>query len=143
MESTAVTRAARIQYVNRMKFNLDHPAGRLLVRGYGPDGIRVGDQTWSRSVVLTPDGAVDEWRPATFDDLTADDLAALAALDPEVLLLGSGACQRFPERSVLAPLYAARIGFEIMDSGAACRTYNLLAAEGRRVAAAVIVERTS
>jgi uncharacterized protein len=124
-----------------MKFNLDQPAGRLLVRAYGPDGLRVGDQTWSRSVVLTPDGAVHDWRPGSFDDLTADDLASLVTLEPEVLLLGSGSRQRFPERVVLAPLYVARIGFEIMDSGAACRTYNLLAAEGRRVAAAVIVER--
>lgn len=138
-----MTRAARIQYGNRMKFNLDQPAGRLLVRAYGPDGIRVGDRTWSRSVVLTPDGVVDEWRPASFDELTVADLASLASLDPEVLLLGSGLRQRFPERSVLAPLYAARIGFEIMDSGAACRTYNLLAAEGRRVAAALIVERAA
>ena len=138
-----MTHAARFQYVNRMKFNLEQPAGRLLVRAYGPDGIRIGDQTWSRSVVLTPDGAVHDWRPASFDELTAEDVAALASLEPEVLLFGSGARQRFPERSVLALLYTARIGFEIMDSGAACRTYNLLAAEGRRVAAALIVERAA
>jgi len=135
-----VTRAARIQYGNRMKFNLDQGSARLLVRGYQPGAIRIGEQTWTRSIVLTPDGTVHEWRPASFDELAADDLQALASLAPEVLLLGTGLRQRFPARDVLAPLYTARIGFEIMDSGAACRTFNLLAAEGRRVGAAVIVE---
>jgi len=126
-----------------MKFNLEHAPGLLLVRAYAPGEIRVGDQTWNRSLVLTSDGALAEWRPASIDELTVDDLAPLIDLAPEVLLLGSGLRQRFPERAVLAPLYAARLGFEIMDSGAACRTYNLLAAEGRKVAAAVIVERTT
>lgn len=123
-----------------MKFDLDQPAGLLLVRAWSPGAIRIGEQTWTQSLLLASDGTLIAWRPASIEAFTASDLEPVLALAPEVLLIGSGARQRFPDRATLAPLYAARVGFEIMDSGAACRTYNLLAAEGRRVAAALIVE---
>ncbi|MFO1407209.1 MAG: Mth938-like domain-containing protein [Steroidobacteraceae bacterium] len=138
--STAVTGAALVRYGTRMKFNLDPPGGRLLVRAWTPGEIRIGDRAWTRSVLLGHDGTVAEWRPSCIEDLVEADLDAVLALGPEVILIGSGTRQRFPDRARLAPLYAARVGFEIMDSGAACRTYNLLAAEGRNVAAALIVE---
>jgi len=73
------------------------------------------------------------------DELTASDLEPVLALRPEVLLLGSGPRQVFPAPELLAQLYAARIGFEVMDTGAACRTYNVLVGEGRAVAAALII----
>ena len=73
-------------------------------------------------------------------DLAPADLVPVLELQPEVLLIGSGPRQKFPDRGTLAALYESRIGFEIMDTGAACRTYNVLVAEGRSVAAALIVE---
>jgi uncharacterized protein len=73
-------------------------------------------------------------------DLSAADLEPVLALRPEVLLIGSGERQAFPAPELLAALYAARLGFEIMATGAACRTYNVLVAEGREVAAALMIE---
>ena len=135
-----MTCRARFQYVTPMKFNLDQPAARHVVRGYGPGQLRIGERTFDRSVIVTAETLIEGWRPARMDDLQPPDLEPLLRLAPEVLLIGSGARQAFPERATLAALYAARIGFEIMDTGAACRTYNVLVAEGRKVVAALIVE---
>jgi len=135
-----VTCRARFQYVNAMKFNLDQPATINVVRGHGPGVIRIGDRAFSRSVIVTATTLIEDWRPLDIGDLQMVDLEPLLQLRPEVLLIGSGARQVFPDRATLAALYSAGLGFEIMDTGAACRTYNVLAAEGRDVAAALIVE---
>ncbi len=123
-----------------MKFNLDQPATINVVRAYAPGVLRIGERAFSRSLIVTAATIIEGWRPLSMEELQAADLEPLLELRPEVLLIGSGARQKFPERATLAALYAARIGFEIMDTGAACRTYNVLAAEGRNVAAALIVE---
>jgi uncharacterized protein len=135
-----MTSPARIQYVTPMKFNLDQPATRHVVRAYGPGLLRIGERTFHRSLIVTAETIIEDWRPLRIEDLQATDLEPLLQLRPEVLLIGSGARQRFPERAMLAALYSNRLGFEIMDTGAACRTYNVLVAEGRNVAAALIVE---
>jgi uncharacterized protein len=121
-----------------MRFSLDRPATFNVVRAYSPGVLRIGEQEFSRSVIVSAESLVD-WRPQQIGELTAADLEPVLALRPEVLLLGSGARQVFPAPALLAQLYAARLGFEIMDTGAACRTYNLLVAEGRAVAAALII----
>jgi uncharacterized protein len=121
-----------------MRFNLDRPATLNVVRAYSPGLLRIGEREFSRSVILAAEALID-WRPQHVGELTAVDLEPVLALRPEVLLLGSGARQVFPAAELLAPLYAARVGFEVMDTGAACRTYNVLVAEGRAVAAALII----
>jgi len=123
-----------------MKFNLDAPAAINVVRGYGPGTIRIGERTFSRSLIVTATRIIEDWRPLGIPDLQVTDLDPLLELRPEVLLIGSGTRQVFPDRATLAALYSAGLGFEIMDTGAACRTYNVLVAEGREVAAALIVE---
>ena len=123
-----------------MKFNLDQPTTINVVRAYGPGLIRIGERSFSHSVIVTASTLFEEWRPRRMSDLQESDLGELLRLRPEVLLIGSGPRQEFPQRATLAALYAARVGFEIMDTGAACRTYNVLVAEGRNVAAALIVE---
>lgn len=135
-----MTCRARFQYVTPMKFDLDQPATRHVVRDYGPGLLRIGERTFDRSLIVTADTLIERWRPSRMDDLQPTDLEPLLRLAPEVLLIGSGARQAFPQRATLAALYAARIGFEIMDTGAACRTYNVLVAEGRKVVAALILE---
>ena len=125
-----------------MKFNLDQPSTINVVRAYGPGLIRIGERSFSRSVIVTATTLLEDWRPRRISDLQESDLGELLRLRPEVLLIGSGLRQEFPQRATLAALYAARVGFEVMDTGAACRTYNVLAAEGRNVAAALIVEPT-
>jgi uncharacterized protein len=122
-----------------MKFTLDRPATRHVVRGYSPGALRIGEQEYSRSVIVSATTLITDWRPQRMDELTAADLEPVLALQPEVLLLGSGVRQVFPPHELLARLYAARVGFEVMDTGAACRTYNVLVGEGREVAAALLV----
>lgn len=129
-----------MQYGNRMKFNLEQPATAHLVRAYGPGLLRIGERSFDASLIVTASTLIERWRPRRMEDLEPDDLGPLIGLRPEVLLLGSGRRQKFPERRVLAALYESRIGFEIMDTGAACRTYNVLVGEGRNVAAALILE---
>jgi uncharacterized protein len=123
-----------------MKFSLDQPSTIHVIRAYGPGLLRIGERTFDRSVIVTADTLIEGWRPARIDDLQPTDLEPLLQLEPEVLLIGSGARQGFPGRATLSALYAARLDFEIMGTGAACRTYNVLVAEGRKVAAALIVE---
>ena len=123
-----------------MKFNLDQPATAHVVRAYGPGLLRIGDRSYDTSIILTATTLIESWRPRRMEDLVTADLEPVLALRPEVLLVGSGLRQKFPGREVLAALYQSRVGFEIMDTGAACRTYNVLVAEGRQAVAALIVE---
>lgn len=123
-----------------MKFNLDRPATAHIVRSYTPGRIRIGDRDFSDSVIVTASALIERWRPRRMAELAPVDLEPVLALQPEVLLIGSGEHQVFPAPELLAALYAARLGFEIMATGAACRTYNVLVAEGRAVAAALMIE---
>jgi len=122
-----------------MKFTLDRPGTLHVVRGYVPGQLRIGEREFGRSVIVSAQTLIEDWRPQHIGELTVADLEPVLALRPQVLLLGSGPRQVFPARDLLAQLYAARVGFEIMDTGAACRTYNVLVAEGRAVAAALII----
>ena len=122
-----------------MKFTLDRPATRHVVRGYSPGALRIGEQRVFAQRDRVRQTLITDWRPQRMDELTAADLEPALALRPEVLLLGSGARQVFPPHDLLAQLYAARVGFEVMDTGAACRTYNVLVGEGREVAAALLI----
>jgi len=121
-----------------MKFHLQAPTGTL-VTGTGPGWIRVGADEYREGVVLLPEAVVRGFAPEGLDALGAGDFAALLVHKPEIVLVGTGATQRFLPPRVLAPLTSARVGVEMMDTRAACRTFNILVAEGRRVAAALIV----
>jgi uncharacterized protein len=123
-----------------MKLTDDRTAGTYLVRSYAPGELRVGDATLRRSCLLRADRLVADWRPQTLDDLTADDLDAVFALEPEIVILGSGSRQRFPPARTLAAILSRGIGCEVMDTGAACRTYNVLVSEGRIVVAALLLQ---
>jgi uncharacterized protein len=121
-----------------MKFHLQTPTSNL-VTGSGPGWVRVGQDEYRRSIVLLPDAVVDGWAPNGLDALVAADFEALLEHRPEIVLLGTGERQRFVHPRLLQPLAAARIGVDAMDTRAACRTFNILVAEDRRVAAALIV----
>ncbi len=121
-----------------MKIQLEIGAGRNLIRSYGPGRIVINQQAYGGSVIITPAEVVSDWRPRLFSDLTDADFERIITLDPEVILLGTGRRLQFAPPSLTRPLVAAQIGFEVMDTGAACRTYNVLMSEGRRVAAALL-----
>lgn len=123
-----------------MKLQQDRPVGQNLVTASGEAYIDVNGLRHQTSLLLLPDQIDPDWGAAGFDALSAADFARIVEFGCEVLLFGTGRRQRFPHPALLQPLMAARIGVEVMDTGAACRTYNILMAEGRDVAAALILE---
>jgi len=124
-----------------MKLHLDRPIGQNIVTALGDGYVEINGQRHDASLLVMPQRLEPGWGLAGFDALGAADFAAIAALGCEVLLFGTGRRQRFPDPALLQPLIAARIGVEVMDSAAACRTYNILTAEGRNVAAALLLDR--
>lgn len=123
-----------------MKLHADTRNPSFSVTAYGDDHVAVNGRVLTRSLLLLPDRIDETWGPAACAALTLSHLEALVALPCDVLLLGTGRRQHFPPPALLRPLIEAGRSVEIMDTGAACRTYNILVAEGRAVAAALIVE---
>jgi uncharacterized protein len=121
-----------------MKIHLESGAGQHLIRAYAPGVITVNDTAHHRSLIVTPEQVLD-WPPASFDDLLAIHFESIAAMHPEVAILGTGAHLKFPAPPLIRALVEANIGLEVMDTGAACRTYNILMSDGRRVAAALLM----
>ena len=121
-----------------MKFHLSPSTGNV-VTGLGPSWVRIGAQEYRASLILTPETVVTGWAPQGFDGLTAEDFARLLVDAPEIVLLGTGPSIRFPHPRLTHALTDARIGLEVMDTAAACRTFNILAAEGRKVLAALLL----
>lgn len=123
-----------------MKLHLAEKTGQNAFTGYGPGYVAVNEQRHTQSVVVLPDRLITDWTATDFDSLAAADLAPLAELGLEIVLLGTGSRIRFPRPEVLRPLIEAGIGVEVMDVAAACRTYNILIAEDRKVGAALLLE---
>ncbi|MDH4052293.1 MAG: Mth938-like domain-containing protein [Rubrivivax sp.] len=122
-----------------MKFQPDTLAGTNVLTRHEAGRLWVGTVPFEHSVLVPWQGDVQAWPPGRFEDLTPGDFAAIAALQPAVVIFGSGARLRFPSPAMLRGLIERRIGVETMDTAAACRTYNVLAAEGRSVVAALLV----
>jgi uncharacterized protein len=121
-----------------MRFAETDDRGGNLVQGYGPEGIRIGGRTYDGGLILTPGRIIPGWGPVVPGGLEPEHLEALLALDPEVIVLGTGAVQVFPAPALYRLPGARGVGIEVMDTGAACRTYNILMAEGRRVVAGLL-----
>lgn len=117
----------------------DRNAGALLVRSYSPGEVHVGETVLHRSCLIRADRLISDWRPQTLEELTESDLQTVFALDPQIVVLGSGVRQRFPDARLVAAILARGIGCEVMDTGAACRTYNVLVSEDRPVVAALLL----
>jgi uncharacterized protein len=122
-----------------MKFQPDRSDAQT-ISGYGPGWIGIGAEKITHSVIVGSQGLRQAWTCQRFEDLTAEHFAQLASLEAELVLFGSGTRNRFPPAAWLAPLHARRLGLETMDTAAACRTYNILAGEGRNVVAALVLE---
>jgi len=122
-----------------LKLHLDPATARNAITGYGDGYVMVNRQRFERSLVVLPDRILLDWPPKRFDDLAPEHMAELAGLDREIILLGTGAQLRFPRPEIIQPLMRSGVGVEVMDMQAACRTYNILLAEDRRVAAALLI----
>ncbi|MCX8114421.1 MAG: Mth938-like domain-containing protein [Burkholderiaceae bacterium] len=121
-----------------MKLHQDPRTSLNTVTAYGPGFIEINAVRFTGNLIFSPDRPASPWSPSSFETLAAGDFEALLALEPEIVLIGTGSRQRFPRPALYAALTRARIGVEVMDTPAACRTYNILTAEGRRVVAAVL-----
>jgi uncharacterized protein len=123
-----------------VKLQSDPHSGANTITGYGDGYIEINKIPYSHSVLLSSDGEILEWAIKSFDDLSPADFTQMASLKPELIIIGTGKRQRFPKPELLKTLIEAKVGFEVMDSQAACRTYNILVGEGRQVLLALIVE---
>ncbi len=123
-----------------MKLHLTDPEGANLVQSIHLNRLVIGQRAYTSSLIVTPHRIISDWRPTTLIDLTDDDLLAVVDLDPEIVLLGTGEQLQFPDRRVTAPLIRRTLGLEVMTTPAACRTFNILASEGRNVAAALLFQ---
>ena len=121
-----------------MKLHADANPTLNTVTAYGEGWLEINRQRYAGAVLVQPEGDVRGWPVGDFDTLAAAHFEALLALRPEVVLLGTGERQQFPHPRLYAVLSQARIGLEAMDTRAACRTYNILMSEGRRVVAALL-----
>jgi len=122
-----------------MKFTLDARTDVNIIRGYGSGAVRVGDRIVSKHFILAADALITEWDAPSVSDLSTDHLDPVFDLKPELVLLGTGDMQRFPSARVREAFAARGIAIEAMDLGAACRTYNILVQEERRVVALLFV----
>lgn len=117
----------------------DSPSGQYHIRGYKLNEVLINETTYHKSLIVSPHTLIDHWRPLSIDDLKATDWEPIIALQPKVVLLGTGNTLTFPATEILAPLIEHKIGYEMMDNAAACRTYTVLMAEDRQVVAALLL----
>jgi uncharacterized protein len=122
-----------------LKLHLTTSATQKIFTAHGAGYVMVGGERFNHSVVVTPEQVWLDWLPLGFETLEETHFDYFLPLKPEILLLGTGELQRFPHPRLYRKLIEARIGVECMDTPAACRTYNILMAEGRKVAAAILL----
>jgi uncharacterized protein len=122
-----------------LKLHLSGVTGQNIFTGYGTGHVIVNHKRYEHSLIVLPDRIVENWGASAFEDVTAEHFDFVLSLQPEMVLFGTGAALRFPHPRLTRSLIQAGIGVEVMDTAAACRTYNILMAEGRRVAAALLI----
>jgi uncharacterized protein len=119
--------------------DLDENQSAYQIRAFKPGTIHINDKILDRSVIITPSQLIENWQPQNAQELTAESLAPVAALKPDILLIGTGSTMVLIAVEIYGELINQGIGVEIMDTSAACRTFNALSAENRNVAAALLI----
>tara|TARA_B110000116_G_scaffold263459_1_gene269974 strand:+ start:575 stop:985 length:411 start_codon:yes stop_codon:yes gene_type:complete len=122
-----------------LKLHLSKPAEKNIFSGYGSGYVVVNNKRYENSIITMPDNIIEDWQALTVEQLTEEHFELLIPYEPEIILLGTGTTLRFPSPLVTKNLLKLKIGVEVMDTNAACRTYNILMAEGRNVAAALLI----
>ena len=123
-----------------MHFAREDCDSELMVRACDDKQITVGTQRYRSSIILTPERVIPDWRPRRHEEITEQDFDVVLSLQPEIILLGTGPTLHFPTISLSGRILESGTGFEVMDTAAACRTYNILLSEKRRVIAALLLE---
>jgi uncharacterized protein len=125
---------------NTMKLHSSSTQQYQTVTGYDQTGVEINARRYDFSLTVTPEAPPAPWAVARFEELTAGHFDTIAQDRPDVVILGTGERQRFVHPRLITSLSDQRIGVECMDSQAACRTYNILMGEGRKVTLALIIE---
>jgi uncharacterized protein len=123
-----------------VKLHTTNNANLNLFTAYGSDYVAVNQEKHSKNLIVLPESMLPDWTSSSVATLTEADMEILTGLGTEIILLGTGSRLRFPSGALLRPFANAGIGLDVMDLQAACRTYNILAAEGRKVAAALLFD---
>lgn len=123
-----------------MKFAEIDQTGANLIDAYDRTSIRIQGHSYCCGLAVSAETLIPNWGPRQVDDMDQGHLRILLASEPQVVVIGTGSHQRFPEPAVYAKLLELGIGVDIMDTGAACRTYNILVSEGRRVVAGLMLD---
>lgn len=123
-----------------MDIRQDYATGTYQIKAYEPGKITVNEVHFDHSIVVSSDDLITNWTPQSLGQLKHEHFTPIIALDPEIVLLGTGKKFIMPPDALLVPLYDNCIGVECMDTGAACRTYMALLAENRKVVAALLID---
>jgi uncharacterized protein len=121
-----------------MEFNLEVPENQFFIRSVSEEGIRVHNDYYNKPFILSGQRIVPEWDVTSIDDISETNLEVIFELQPEVVLIGTGKTQVFLPPTAQMHFFRRNIGFEVMTTDAACRTFNVLASEGRHVVAALL-----
>lgn len=121
-----------------MKLHRNDTSGSNLVAAAGSGRLFVNDDAYARSIIVSADIVQDDWPPQIFDEISLSDMERLASFDAEIVILGTGEALRMPPAELLQPLRDRRCGFEVMDTKAACRTFNVLVGDDRKVVAGLL-----
>jgi uncharacterized protein len=123
-----------------MKFAKENTGRNVnVIRAYAPGRVDVSETSLTKSFIVARDQLIGDWPPQRFEELTSGDLKTALTLEPEILIIGTGKQQRFLPGELMAELSRGGIGVEVMDTAAACRTYNVLLSEDRKVVAAILM----
>jgi len=122
-----------------MQLSEDSTPGEYIIRSYQPGEFIVNEKSYNKSLIVSKNKLIPSWPPQTIEELKSDHFQIISDLKPELMILGTGEKQHFPDAKILATIINNNIGLEIMNTRAACRTFNLLIAEGRNVACALII----
>ncbi len=122
-----------------MPLTLDENSANYQIRSYQPGQIQINDKIYPQSVIVAPRTLIPHWQPDTITELSPEHLTIILTLKPAILLIGTGEKLTFPPIEIYGDLINHGIGVEIMDTRAACRTYNALSAEDRNVVAALLI----
>ena len=121
-----------------MKLSKESGSGNV-IRSFRPGELCLVEQAFKCHVILSASDIIKNWKPAAFPALSIADFKPAIALDPEIILFGTGIKQQFPDHALVTEIMRRGIAFEVMDTAAACRTFNVLVSEHREVVAALLV----
>ena len=122
-----------------MKLSIDYNSAKYSINGYKNGQISINNEPYTCNLVVTPEKLLVDWEPDSIEQITESHIHGLIELEPEIIILGTGSKLTFPDTALMALAMQQGIGFEVMDTGSACRTFNVLSAEDRNVIAALML----